>query len=170
MPGNTLATMITMTTYGTWLRGDQRGWVDDGVIFPADPVLESADRARMKHTPYTFSPLQLYNVGRFIGESLVSRMHAVILALTQQTWHTHFVIGVTPCDVSEIVKCAKDAVRWGLKPGRPVFADGYDKRFCFDADSVRKRVGYVEKHNPRVGLPPRPWDFITDVDEYLSRI
>ena len=43
--GSTLATMLTMTTYSTWLRGDRRGWVDDGQIFPADPELESADRA-----------------------------------------------------------------------------------------------------------------------------
>jgi hypothetical protein len=42
--GNTLATMITMTTYGTWLRGDYRGWVDDGRILPPDPILEEAAR------------------------------------------------------------------------------------------------------------------------------
>jgi len=24
---NVLAIMLTMTTYGTWLRGDARGWV-----------------------------------------------------------------------------------------------------------------------------------------------
>jgi hypothetical protein len=28
---NTLAIMVTMTTYGTWLRGDPRGWVEDGI-------------------------------------------------------------------------------------------------------------------------------------------
>jgi hypothetical protein len=48
--GNTLATMLTMTTYGTWLRGDNRGWVDDGKILPAAPFLEDADRVRMKHS------------------------------------------------------------------------------------------------------------------------
>jgi hypothetical protein len=51
---NTLATLITMTTYGTWLRGDRRGWVDDGKILPPDPILEAADRRRMKHPVYIF--------------------------------------------------------------------------------------------------------------------
>ncbi len=40
----TRAIMFTMTTYGTWLRGDRRGWVDDGIVFPADPDLNVADR------------------------------------------------------------------------------------------------------------------------------
>jgi hypothetical protein len=48
----TLAIMFTLSTYGTWLRGDARGWVDDGIIFPSDPQLEDADRGRMKYPPY----------------------------------------------------------------------------------------------------------------------
>ena len=54
--GRTLAIMLTMTTYGTWLRGDRRGWVDEGRILPPDPELESADRARLKHEPFLFAP------------------------------------------------------------------------------------------------------------------
>ena len=33
--------MVTMTTYGTWLRGDARGWVEDGRTYPANPALEA---------------------------------------------------------------------------------------------------------------------------------
>ena len=47
----TLGTLLTFTTYGTWLRGDARGWID-GVLMPPDPVLESADRGRMVHPPF----------------------------------------------------------------------------------------------------------------------
>jgi len=65
--GNTIATMLTMTTYGTWLRGDKRGWVEDGIIFPPDPVLEIADRARMKHPAYLFPRERLFDIGTFIG-------------------------------------------------------------------------------------------------------
>ena len=31
----TLGYMITWTTYGTWLQGDERGYVKDGNICPA---------------------------------------------------------------------------------------------------------------------------------------
>src|SRR5262245_48315373 len=50
--GNTLAIMITSTTYGTWLRGDKRGWIDDGRLMPPLPWLEANDRTRMAHEPF----------------------------------------------------------------------------------------------------------------------
>ncbi len=62
--------MVTMTTYGTWLRGDQRGWVDEGRILPAVPELESADRARMKHPVFVFHADDWFEIGTAIGESL----------------------------------------------------------------------------------------------------
>ena len=37
--GRAVATLFTITTYGNWLRGDQRGWVEDGVVYPAEPAL-----------------------------------------------------------------------------------------------------------------------------------
>jgi hypothetical protein len=60
------------------------------------------------------------------------------------------------------VKCAKDAVRYGLSPGRPIWTDGCDKRFCFDVRSVQNRIRYVERHNEQYGWPAKPWSFISD--------
>ena len=37
MPPNVLATMVTTTSYGTWLPGDARGYVDRGRILSGDP-------------------------------------------------------------------------------------------------------------------------------------
>jgi hypothetical protein len=56
----------------------------------------------------------------------------------------------------------KDAVRWALKPDRPIWAADYDKRFCFTAPSVINRIDYVERHNLEDGLPRRPWNFIRE--------
>lgn len=124
-----LAIMLTMTTYGTWLRGDRRGWVDRGVVLPPCPELEAADRRRMKHPMFLFDKDRFLEIGCFIGESLRQRLHLRILAMTVQTWHVHVVIAATDHPVEKVVKCAKDAVRWGLRPGRPIWSDGYDKRF-----------------------------------------
>jgi hypothetical protein len=158
----TLAIMFTVSTYGTWLRGDARGWIDDGVLFPGNPQLERADRARMKFPPYYFHRDKWLDVGQTIGESLNSRMGIVILGMCVQSWHAHFVTAASPHNVVDIVKCAKDAVRWRLCLDRPIWATDYDKRFCFDPASVRTRIGYVERHNVRDGLPARPWKFIRD--------
>lgn len=160
--GRTLGTLLTMTTYGTWLRGDARGWVENGVVYPPDPGRELCDHARLKHPPFRFSPNVTLDVGSMIGESLIQRTGVAILALTVQPWHVHFVIGPTNRDVADVVKCAKDAVRWGLQPGRPIWTDGYDKRFCFDVRSLERRIAYVERHNVQSALPARPWSFIAE--------
>ncbi|MCC6579454.1 MAG: hypothetical protein IT440_03375 [Phycisphaeraceae bacterium] len=164
----TLALLFTATAYGQWLRGDRRGWVDDGRILPPNPLLEAADAAKMAHEPFLFPQHRLYDVGQAVAVSLTSRLNVTLLALAVQTWHLHVVIGATPHDVAVVVKCFKDAARYALRPGRPIWTDGYDKRFCFDVMSVRTRVRYVERHNEQMGLSPRPYPFITDVDAYLA--
>ncbi len=162
--GRTLATMVTMTTYGTWLRGDRRGWVDEGVTYPADPILEANDRQRMKHDVFLFVANDLVRIGEALGRALIDRLQQRILALTVQTWHVHFVIGATETEMGEVVKCAKDSARYLLQPGRPIWSDGHDKRFCFDQRAVCARVAYVERHNVERGWPARPWDFIVPLE------
>jgi len=166
--GKTQAILLTWTTYGTWLRGDMRGWVDEGRVLPANPCLEAADRARMKHRVFTFHPNQMLDVGQAIGESLRSRMSLRILALTVQTWHVHIVIAATSKALCDIVKCAKDAERWHLRVGRPLWTVKYDKRFCFTTLSTRNRIVYVEKHNLRMGWDARPWEFIEKIGPWCS--
>lgn len=152
--------MVTMTTYGTWLRGDARGWVEDGRTYPANPDLEAADQNRMKHSPFLFQPEQLNSIGQAIGESLQSRLNQRILALTVQCWHVHFIVSDSDKPIADVVKCAKEAVRYHLRPGRPIWTDSYDKRFCFDRQTLWNRIQYVESHNTEQGLPPRPWPFL----------
>src|SRR5262245_12269003 len=104
--GRTLATMITMTTYGTWLRGDSRPWVDDGVIYPPDPILQANDQERMAHSEYRFAVPDFLQVGQWIGESLIARKHQRMLAMTVQSWHVHIVICATNVPIADVVKCA----------------------------------------------------------------
>ena len=153
--------MLTMTTYGTWLRGDGRGWVQNGIIFPPDPQLESDDRERMKHPVFTFPSDRLLDIGSAIGQSIIQRQRVIVHAMTVQTWHVHIVIGPTDVPLGQIVKCAKDAARWHLRPGRPIWATDYDKRFCFDVSAAQQRIQYVQKHNLRMNWPALPWPFIT---------
>lgn len=167
--GRTIGIMVTMTTYGSWLRGDIRGWIEDGVLMPPDPIIEANDRRRMAHPPFRFDRCQLREVGHMIGRSLIERLNVTLLALTVQTWHVHFVTGATQHDIGDVVKCAKDAVRYGLRPGRPIWTDGYDKRFCFDERSLVNRVRYVQRHEQAMKAPPWSWSFVTPLESYLAR-
>jgi hypothetical protein len=166
--GSTLATMITMTTYGTWLRGDKRGWVEDGKVLPAEPEIEEGDRSRMRFPPYRLPRERLHECGQHMGAALTSRLSVELLALSVGTWHVHLVIGPTRHPIGAIVKCAKDAARYGLRPGRPMWTAGYDKRFCFDERSLRARIRYVERHNKSLGWPAAPWAFLSDVNQLLN--
>jgi hypothetical protein len=152
--------MVTITTYGAWLRGDERGWVDDGIVYPANPRRESSDRRRMIHAEFRFAPDDRFRVGDWIGRALIDRLEQRILALTVHEWHAHFVVGGSNIEISNVVKCAKDAVRYGLRANRPIWTAGYDKRYCFDSESVRSRVKYVERHNTERGWSERPWEFV----------
>ena len=158
----TLAIMFTVTTYGTWLRGDARGWIDDGRLMPPDPRREHMDRRRMKHEPFMFdqSHGSLLAIGGAMGEGLICRLDVMIYALAVQPWHAHFVIRTPRQEVAEVAKAAKEVVRWHVRANRPIWGDGYDKRFCFDEASVWNRIRYVERHNEEIGLPRRPWGFL----------
>jgi hypothetical protein len=162
---NTKAILFTISTYGTWLRGDARGWVDDGIVFPHEPALEAWDRQQMKHPPYFFPKDRWLDIGLAIGEALIHRMDQRVYAMTVQSWHSHGVIGSTRRHISDIIKCAKDAVRWHLQLDRPIWAADYDKRFCFSWDVVKKRIEYVEKHNVRNGWKAKPWGFLKMPEE-----
>jgi len=75
-----LAYHITWTTYGTWLSGDERGWVKGGEpgVRDADPVIEAAMRARMSDDPVVLTDEQ-----RELVETTI-RKHAAV-----RGWHIH---------------------------------------------------------------------------------
>ncbi len=164
----TLGTMITSTTYGTWLRGDARGWLDDGVIMPADPLLELCDYDNLTHPPYRFDKERLLEIGQFMVDSLITRLQMRLLALTVRTWHIHLVMPATVIMVPVVARCAKEAVRYGLKPNQPIWTVKYDKRFCYTWEKLKQRVEYVEQHNLEAGWPRQPWKGLWDWEEYVQ--
>ncbi|MFG0329490.1 MAG: hypothetical protein ACF8PN_06265 [Phycisphaerales bacterium] len=155
-----LATMFTMTTYGVWLRGDARGWVQNGQLMPPRPSMESVDRQQLRYSPFYFARADFSAVGNAIGESLIERMELTVYAMTVQSWHVHFVVGTTRRRAGDIVKCAKDSVRWRLRVDRPIWGAGHDKRFCYDEGAVASRIDYVERHNLAMKLERRPYSFL----------
>jgi REP element-mobilizing transposase RayT len=88
-----LAYLITWTTYGTWLSGDERGWVKDDLpgIQNPDERIQSHARAQMDSPPITLSHQQ-----RSIVEATVRghcqfrrwQLHAV----NARSNHVHIVV------------------------------------------------------------------------------
>jgi len=155
----TLGTMLTWTTYGTWLRGDLRGWIDKGKTLPPEPALEAWDRTRLRYPPFLLPREKRWLAGALVGR-VVAGLNARVRALTVGTWHVHVVISHVRTPIWEVVKLLKEGVRTGLAYRRAIWGGGYDKRFCFDRQSLQARIDYVRQHNIEDGLPPDPWDFI----------
>lgn len=95
MKDEPIAFFLTIATYGTWLPGDQRGWVEyqRGWRMP-DPVRELEAAARMSGTPTILTPRARELVATQVRETCSYRgwichavncrsnhMHAVITAL-----------------------------------------------------------------------------------------
>jgi len=123
----------------------------------------------MKYPEFRFECCEFQRIGQAIGDSLISRLKLSIYALTVREWHVHCVIGATEHPIGSVVKCLKDSVRWELRPGQPIWTDGFDKRYCFDDESVRRRVRYVEQHNLEVGVPAHLWSFIVKPDSPVGQ-
>ncbi len=76
-----LAYFLTWTTYGAWLPGDERGWVErPGRFQPANPRFREAARSLLKDEPCVLDPEQ-----RRLVEDTIAR-HCRI-----RGWHLHAV-------------------------------------------------------------------------------
>src|SRR5262245_23194409 len=87
-----LAIFTTWTTYGTWLPGDARGWVQRGAgIRDGNPSLEIAARLRMNTTAVRFTDQQRGIVERTITDHCAIRTWQ-LLAVNCRTNHVHVLV------------------------------------------------------------------------------
>lgn len=88
-----LAYLLTWTTYGSWLPGDSRGWVDDrrvGIHAP-DQKLYEANRSRLTDYPVTLTLTERNIVEKAIRDHCDIRMWS-LHALNVRSNHVHLVV------------------------------------------------------------------------------
>ena len=87
-----IAFFLTFTTYGTWLPGDSRGWVEyqHGWQLP-DPVLQLEAQARMTEDACILNPQQRAIVQQQIAETCQHRGW-ILHAVNCRSNHAHAVI------------------------------------------------------------------------------
>ena len=146
----TLGYMVTWTTYGTWLQGDERGYVKNGRICPGNKALMESNKQLQLQDVVKLSKTQQQFVRKAIAEQ--ARLQGQrIYALSAQSNHVHIVAEYIPLPISKVVAYYKNAARLALKStghkGK-LWTRGYDKRFCFDEESLRRRIRYVDSQNP----------------------
>jgi REP element-mobilizing transposase RayT len=157
-----IAYFLTWATYGTWLPGDERGWVEyhRGWQMP-DPVRKLEAAARMTEDACWLTPEQRAAVHEQVAETCRYRgwtLHAV----NCRTNHVHVVISapISPQVVRSQLKawCTRKLKRLaesGSQPGRARanwWAERGSLRYINDEASLEDAIVYVRDYqdtNPK---------------------
>jgi REP element-mobilizing transposase RayT len=88
-----LAYLITWTTYGTWLPGDERGWVDRGTpgVQAPDPARQGAAYQQLVEAPVILDPEQRALVEATVRAHCDFR-HWSLHAVNVRSNHVHVVV------------------------------------------------------------------------------
>ncbi len=139
--------MVTPTTYGSWLPGELRGYVEDGIILPGDPRRLEQATQRMKGSPVLFTVDQQTKV----FDALQSAADEFGYALTDasiESWHVHWMCQHGYDPVATMVGRLKNRMRQALNIGR-IWTEGYYDSMCFDQAKILIRRSYIARHEGR---------------------
>lgn len=144
----TLGYLLTWTTYGTWLQGNKKGYVKDGVTFGINAPLAISNKQRLKKDPVILTRTQREIIETAIrkkADEIGQKLYAVVVCSD----HVHIVVDYTTKDIGLIVRYYKTAGHKAMKDtgfSGQLWTKGFDKRFCFDEQTLHKRINYVNKH------------------------
>ena len=142
-----LAYHITWTTYGTWLPGDDRGWVKRGAgIREPDADLELSVRAGMSGEPVSLTPAQREIVARTIRDHCRVRSWT-LHALNPRTTHVHVVVsaGVRPERVLDQLKawCSRRLNEVTANPPAKWWTYHGSTKYIWDEKYLGESIDYV---------------------------
>ena len=170
----TLGFHVVVSGYGLWLPGDGRGhwseaWdADLGLIephqlHPGDPVRLRIARERTKHASVRLDRSMAAAVAGAIGRCAAASDWTAEAAAIEAT-HTHLLLTYSTRDIGATIKWLKDqstkAVHAETAHQGPVWCKGNWCTFVFDHAAWKNARTYIERHNVRRGLGPRPYDFL----------
>jgi REP element-mobilizing transposase RayT len=151
-----LAFFLTWTTYGTWVPGDERGWVaKPGAFCQPDPALEDRSRSRMTEPALTLDDRQRQIVEGTIEDHCKVRgwhLHAVAC----RTNHVHVVVTAHTRHPEEVMDqfkawCSRRLKELGNDMGADVsrkarsnwWTQRGSRRWINDEQSLAEAIAYV---------------------------
>jgi REP element-mobilizing transposase RayT len=173
---NTLGYHWVKSGYGLWLPGDPRGhwseawdeeigYVEPHMLHPGDPVRLRMAQERMKHPPVKLTSAMVRVVERVIGECAAASPWKIVAASIEPT-HTHLQITYSGLDIHRTVKWLSQettkAIHRETDHEGPVWGKGDWTVYLFDLPYFRNVTRYIERHNVRRGVGPRPYSFLSE--------
>ena len=141
--------MVTWTTYGTWLPGDERGYVANGQTLSGDVKKLEKNKKRQKSPTVKLNKSEKTLIQRVIQDE-AERIGHEIMALAVCTNHVHLAARSHSESIEEMVGRYKSLTTRALwergRKGR-IWTQGYDKRFCFTEEELIQKIKYINKHD-----------------------
>lgn len=140
--------MATWTTYGTWLQGNKKGYVKNGITFEANPELEKSNKESLKHDEINIpKSLRIIVKNAILKEA--EEIGQKVYAITVCSNHVHIVVESIgkSCgySVGRFKKSATNELRkYGYNDN--VWTKGFDKRYCYHEQELEKKIKYVQRH------------------------
>jgi len=173
--GNTRGIHWVATTHGAWLHGDVRGSWENGQLTGPDPFLEDNIRARMTHDAVVLNDTEIMCIAATVGQIILEQRHRVYAATFHAT-HLHVIFAPLSEDIkTTIARLKKRTANLILAARRTrgdsrkhLWTQGQFPVFIYDEKHLHNAIGYVQRHNLRVGLAADPYDWITPPPPYPS--
>jgi REP element-mobilizing transposase RayT len=142
--------MATWNTYGRWLPGDERGYVNNtGQKLAGNNGLLQISEERQK-----YPTVILKNKEKKIAEQIIlaeaEKIGHKIIALAVCTNHVHLLAKPHQQSIENIIgryKSLTTRAFWEYGRKGKIWARGFDKQFCYSIKELTARIDYVQKHN-----------------------
>ena len=140
--------MATWTTYGTWLQGDRRGYVKNGITLGSNAQLEKSNEELLKHDKIKIPKSLRKTVESAIlkeAEEIGQKVYALAICGN----HVHIVVESAGEKCGYSVGRFKRAATKALKEygfSGKVWTKGFDKRYCYNQHDLETRIKYVQRH------------------------
>ena len=144
-----IAYMVTWTTYGSWLQGDERGYIKDGERLEPNPNLKQSNLSSLNQQIIKLTPQQKCTARDAIVDE-AKRINHKIYAIAVCTNHIHLIAENNYTPIYQAVKRYKNVATAALKQtglNTKIWTRGFDKRYCFTEKELTNRIEYVNKHN-----------------------
>ncbi|MDY7107940.1 MAG: transposase, partial [Planctomycetota bacterium] len=170
----TIGYHLVKSAYGQWLPGDEAGhwstawderigYLQPHMLHPGDPVRKRMAEERMTHPPVCLDGSMIAVVIDVLGECESSSPWTIAAASIEAT-HMHLLLTYGGRDIHRTAKWLAQrttkAVHQRTDHAGPVWCKGKWCGYVFDESHWWNAREYIERHNVRRGVDPRPYAFI----------
>jgi REP element-mobilizing transposase RayT len=171
----TIGYHLVKTTYGTWLPGDERGhwssifdpvtwrFIEHRKLHPGQPARKEFSHESMKYAPFHITA----DVSKVVEETLMrcqAESDWKIIAGTIEATHLHLLITYTGRSIDQTARWLSSRlttdIHQNVNYNGPVWTSGKWAESITDERHWQNLILYVEQHNIRRGLEPRPYRFL----------